>query len=326
MDPTLYKDIQVKRGHIYHYYYSPPTDVNKPTLLFIHGFPSRSSDWKYQVAHFQDAGYGTLVPDCLGYGGTSKPIDPAEYRNALLAKDIVEIVEFEGPKNVVAIAHDWGSVILSRIADLFPDRFLGFAWLAVLYTAPSTQPLDLQGYIQFLRSITGRDMVGYWELFTQEDGYKLCEENLDSFLSLLYPESPDLLYEWLSPSGKLAQWLKEKRTSPRPQWLTEEEYNSAKAQLSSGGLRAPLCYYRVVVGDYSAPESEEIVKVARKFDCPALFVTGTRDGVCDATVYKAGMAKSVPHAKIVELDTGHWIMLEATERVNAELEEWVKGL
>ncbi len=107
MDPALCKDVKVKRGYTYHYYHTPPTDVKKPTLLFIHGFPSTSRDWTRQVVYFKHAGYGVLVPDCLGYGGTSKPTDPTVYRVALIATDIMEIVEKEGVKNVVAIGHDW---------------------------------------------------------------------------------------------------------------------------------------------------------------------------------------------------------------------------
>lgn len=70
----------------------------------------------------------------------------------------------------------------------------------------------------------------------------------------------------------------------------------------------------------------EILKAGRKFDRPALFFAGIRDGVCDATLNKGAMKKFAPHAKIVDVDTGHWIMLEATDRLNAELEGWVKGL
>lgn len=44
----------------------------------------------------------------------------------------------------------------------------------------------------------------------------------DSFFSIIYPTTPDLYYEWLSPSGKTIQWLTENRTSPRPEWMSEE--------------------------------------------------------------------------------------------------------
>ncbi len=36
------------------------------------------------------------------------------------------------------------------------------------------------------------------------------------------------------------------------------------------------------------------------------------------------MQKYAPHAEIVELDTGHWVQLEATEGLNGALEKWIE--
>ncbi len=106
MDPAKYKDVKVKRGLIYHYYYSPAAP-GKPTLFFIHGFPSTSFDWHRQVAHFEPKGYGLIVPDTLGYGGTSKPQDPAAFRWKLQAQDLIDVLDAENPDTVIGIGHDW---------------------------------------------------------------------------------------------------------------------------------------------------------------------------------------------------------------------------
>ena len=106
MDASKYKDLVVRRGHTYHYY-TTPAAPGKPTLLFIHGFPSSSFDWSRQVAYFEPKGYGLIVPDCLGYGGTSKPTDYHEFRWKLLADDLIDIVDAEKPEVVIGIAHDW---------------------------------------------------------------------------------------------------------------------------------------------------------------------------------------------------------------------------
>lgn len=110
MDVSSYKDIVTSRGLTYHYYYSPAQD-GKPTLLFVHGFPSTSWDWHKQVAHFRPLGYGLVVPDTLGYGGTSKPTDPELYRPTLVTKDLVEILDSENLRTVIAIGHDWSVVV-----------------------------------------------------------------------------------------------------------------------------------------------------------------------------------------------------------------------
>lgn len=106
MDPALYKDVTTSRGLTYHYYFSPAAP-SQPTLLFCHGHPSTSHDWRRVVPHFQARGYGIIAPDMLGYGGTDKPTDPAYYLGTGLAKDMVDILDAEGIDTVIAVAHDW---------------------------------------------------------------------------------------------------------------------------------------------------------------------------------------------------------------------------
>ena len=122
MDPTKFKDVQVKRGYTYHYYNSPAAP-GKPTLFFVHGFPSTSADWARQVAHLQPLGYGIVVPDCLGYGGSSKPADYKEYRHKLLSQDFVEILDAEGIQSAIAIGHDWCVQDHTGIRDASPDLY-----------------------------------------------------------------------------------------------------------------------------------------------------------------------------------------------------------
>lgn len=117
-DPSLYKDLYTSRGLKYHYYFSQSQD-DKPYLLFLHGFPSTSHDWRYQIDFFGSQGYGLVVPDMLGYGNTSKPTDPNDYKSSLLTQDLVEILDAENLGKVVAIGHDWYENVLG-----FPSNSL----------------------------------------------------------------------------------------------------------------------------------------------------------------------------------------------------------
>ena len=101
-----YKDVTTTRGLKYHYYYVP-AQGSKQTLLFVHGFPSTSQDWHRIVPHFEQQGYGVIVPDGLGFGGTDKPTDPAMYKGTLLAKDLIDIVDAEKIDKFISIAYDW---------------------------------------------------------------------------------------------------------------------------------------------------------------------------------------------------------------------------
>lgn len=51
-------------------------------------------------------GYGLIIPDLLGYGGTSKPLNPADYSPSLIAKDLIDLLEVQHIDKAIAIGHD----------------------------------------------------------------------------------------------------------------------------------------------------------------------------------------------------------------------------
>jgi pimeloyl-ACP methyl ester carboxylesterase len=108
MDAALYKGFTTSRSLTYHCYVAPAQlGGSKPTLLFLHGFPSTSHDWRHQIPFFERKGYGLIVPDMLGYGGTAKPANAEAYRPSLIVKDIVDILDAEKIQKAIVVAHDW---------------------------------------------------------------------------------------------------------------------------------------------------------------------------------------------------------------------------
>lgn len=132
----------------YSYVHIAPSQP-KATILFLHGFPSSCYDWRHQISHFSSKGYGILAPDLLGYGGTDKPTSPDAYRGKKMATEINEILDHEQLDRVHAVAHDFGSHLLSRIVNYFPDKLLSCTFLVVPY-APPGQPFEKLGYMEFM--------------------------------------------------------------------------------------------------------------------------------------------------------------------------------
>jgi soluble epoxide hydrolase/lipid-phosphate phosphatase len=108
MDSSLYNTHKTSRGLTYNYYHSPAKGDNI-TLVFHHGYPSTSADWYKQVAFFIERGYGVVVPDQLGYGGSDKPTleELDKLSTTLIAKDIIELLELEKVGRAISIGHDW---------------------------------------------------------------------------------------------------------------------------------------------------------------------------------------------------------------------------
>ena len=96
-------------GFNYTTHYKNPTNPKLPYITFIHGFPSSSYDWRHQVEFFQNKGYGVIAPDTLGYGLSSLPNDPQDYRVQSITDSIMEVVDKVAGKDakVHGVGHDW---------------------------------------------------------------------------------------------------------------------------------------------------------------------------------------------------------------------------
>lgn len=104
--PAASANLQLPNDTKYGFVHIKPFD-SKPYLLFCHGFPSSSYDWRRQINHLAGLGYGVLAPDLLGYGDTDKPLDPPSYRLKKLCDEVAAILDSLKIDRVVGVAHDW---------------------------------------------------------------------------------------------------------------------------------------------------------------------------------------------------------------------------
>lgn len=93
-------------GTTYSYVHIKPSD-NQSYILFCHGFPTSSYDWRHQIAFFSQLGYGIIAPDLLGYGGTDKPKELEAYKMKTMCTDVVGILNEVGVEKVLGVGHDW---------------------------------------------------------------------------------------------------------------------------------------------------------------------------------------------------------------------------
>lgn len=169
MDTLTKKTITTKRGFEYTYYVSPAA-AGKPTLLLHHGFPDQAEEWEdLIVKHLKPAGYGVIAPDLLGYGGTSKPTDPAAYKFGGMTADVVEIIDAEKVSKVVSLGHDWGSRAAQMLFNLHPERVSGLVMVNVPWMGANKGPFDLDEALAQTQQVFGYGAFWYWKLFTADD-------------------------------------------------------------------------------------------------------------------------------------------------------------
>jgi pimeloyl-ACP methyl ester carboxylesterase len=84
-----------------------------PLLLFLHGFPSSSYDWR-PLFELRPPGEATLAFDFLGFGLSEKPRDH-EYTLAWQADAAEELVRRAGSPPIFVVGHDMGTSVATEL-------------------------------------------------------------------------------------------------------------------------------------------------------------------------------------------------------------------
>ena len=85
-----------------------------PLLLYLHGFPSSSYDWRPLLELRRGRGEATLAFDFLGFGLSEKPRDHV-YTLAWQADAAEELVRRAGSPPVFVVAHDMGTSVATEL-------------------------------------------------------------------------------------------------------------------------------------------------------------------------------------------------------------------
>ncbi|KAJ7592486.1 Alpha/Beta hydrolase protein [Mycena floridula] len=329
MDASAYKQISVSRGFEYKYY-RKAGDNEKPTLLLLHGFPSTSFDWRHQIAFFSNAGYGLIVPDMLGYGGTFKPTNVEAYKSTLICKDLVEILDSEKISKCIVIGHDWGSKFVSRLANYYPERFIAFAFLAVGNMPPSPQLVKFEDFLAEVhlgvtKAIAGYELFGYWEFLSQKGADTIVLGHMDSFMSLLFGDS-ELKKDNFAQTGGLEAWLKADKIADIQDYVSADEVKHHREILQKGGMAGPLCYYGIMTSKDNIDFNDNLAipKQNIMVTKPVFFGAALRDVVALASVQKMILAKTCTNTTVCDYDAGHWVMVEKKDEVNRDLLAWIE--
>lgn len=92
-----------------------------PLVVFVHGTPSYSYEWRNVVPDVESAGYRVVTFDLLGYGDSERPLE-RDTSVAGQAELLVKLLDQLGLDVVSLITHDIGGAIGQQIAVLHPTR------------------------------------------------------------------------------------------------------------------------------------------------------------------------------------------------------------
>ncbi|EXM13829.1 Epoxide hydrolase-like [Fusarium oxysporum f. sp. vasinfectum] len=320
----LAKSLTIETGTTYRYIISRPSEPEKPWILFIHGFPSTSFDWRNQIEYFTTRGYGVIAPDLLGYGGTDKPHDLERFALKAMVKELMQLLDCEGIDKVFAVGHDFGSVVLSRVTSYASDRLRGAAFVGVGYAAP---PLAFnQAGVEIANNATlkslGYPAFGYWYFMNSDDVAPIMDANMDSAFTLTYTDTPEYMREHFSPVGRYKQWLLDGRIAPWTKYLEPDAKSIFKRiTLFNGGFDGPVKSYKSLMRDINL--SDEKVLKKKTIDGPVLLLTATNDPVA---IPDGQIKNTEPFAKnirIKSINAGHFLQVEQPYQVSKQIQLFV---
>lgn len=100
--------------------------IGAPVVL-LHGFPYDIHAFDAVAASLAKSGCRVIVPYLRGYGPTRflYPNTPRSGQQAVLAHDVVELMDALGIESAVLAGFDWGSRSASIVAALWPKRVRG---------------------------------------------------------------------------------------------------------------------------------------------------------------------------------------------------------
>ncbi|TFK36833.1 Alpha/Beta hydrolase protein [Crucibulum laeve] len=332
MDSALYNSFTTSRGFVYRYYYYAPDsnvdhdiEISSTTLIFLHGFPTTSHIWRHQTAYFHEQGFSLLIPDMLGFGGTSKPTEPDAYRANLLCKDILELMNVVGAERTIVIGHGLGSKIVSRLANFYSERFLGFAFLAVPYCVPKPTS-TIEHTIWSTKKMCGYELCGHSVFFAEENANEIIETHMESFFSAIFPRDPKLWVTEVAPIGALKAWLEADKRTVTLSCIAKQDKDVWHNAFAKDGLAAPLCWHKAIVDGTNADDDKLVPLEKYTIKVPVFFGAAHYDYISRSVQGIATTTQYCTNATIREFYQGHWLQVAAPAEVNRELYSWMMDI
>ncbi|KAG2054910.1 alpha/beta-hydrolase [Suillus hirtellus] len=321
MNPTdpqtfSHRTAQISTGRLYHFIDQVPSnyDPTQPPLVCLHGFPDSWFGWRYQIGPWCRQGFRVIVPDMLGYGETDMPHDSSAYSPKNICNDISALLDFLAIPKAVVIGHDWGSHMAGRFALWHPDRLIALVMLSIPYVPPKEQ------YVSLEELVRAYPPYRYQVYFASESSTSEIEENLVPFLASAF-RTPEKAMSW----SKLNELITNKQINFIDDCLLNERELQFYVSRFQRGMRGPLSYYRTTKTRFEE-EKEAQLPVHLPPNLPVLFLYGTKDATCPSSAVR-NAHKFISRLNTVAIeDVGHWVMLQAQDRVALEVLRFLSSL
>lgn len=325
MDGFEKKTFKTSRGYTYSYY-TAHGDSTLPTLFFQHGWPDHAQMWKAIASSLRSTKHPMIIPDLLGYAGTDKPTDPAEYNWRAMTTDLMEIIDTEKVDKVISVGHDWGAACAARLYNYNPSRVVGMVLLNVAYMQPSRQPFNLDATNQMTEKLFGYPFFSYWHLFTAEDGSEVLKANLDRLYHAMHG-SADTMKQLFTGPNAMREYLTNGGLDIKLRPYAEDAHfkQAFIDRMTRDGFEGPQCWYKATTENVQYECDKDLPEGVDKVEVPLLYIGAKDDAVCrPETMYPAIQSGLLPQLEQTDmLDAAHWVPYEVPEEVVSSMKKWL---
>ncbi|KAF2184221.1 alpha/beta-hydrolase [Zopfia rhizophila CBS 207.26] len=326
------KTFTTSRNYTYTYYLHKSSSSTKPALVFCHGWPDDAHLWADIVPALLPLGFPLVIPDMLGYAGTSKPTDPKEYNSKSMSNDLYELVDSECFDKIIPVGHDWGSYMAQRVYLWRPERCVGLIILNVPYMPPdSSMPFNLDTVLDMTEKMYGYPSLAYWDVFAADDGPKLLLDNVENLYHLIHcndesgpqDEAMKKVFCVRGATRNLLQTTKSQDVPLKP-YARDPAFKKAFIdRMRRDGFEGPQCWYKAMARNVQFETEKEISKENLLIKNPCLYISSTGDAVC-RTDRMEPVKQLVPDCTIKIVEANHWNTYEKPEEVREHIATWLK--
>jgi pimeloyl-ACP methyl ester carboxylesterase len=129
-------------------YMDTPTPLRAPTLILVHGSWHTGGCWSCVQEELTAAGIASTAPTLTGHGPTDDRFRVTH--DDYVASVVGALEDVDGP--AVLVGHSFGGTVISRVAELHPERCQGLVYCSAFVPRDGERAADSlpAGFVEFL--------------------------------------------------------------------------------------------------------------------------------------------------------------------------------
>jgi pimeloyl-ACP methyl ester carboxylesterase len=291
-------------------------------VVLAHGFPELAYSWRHQLPALAAAGCRVIAPDQRGYGRSTRPDAVEDYDIEHLTGDLCGLLDALGEERAIFVGHDWGSLVVSNLVLLAPDRVSAIVNMSVPFVPRAPMPP-----IETMRAVFADAF--FYMVYFQEPGVADADLGADTATTMRRLLAGVSVRDGQAPDPTAfandGRGFVERMAEPEalPEWLTQDELDHYVAEFSRTGFTGGINWYRNMDRNWSLTERIAGATVA----VPSLFIGGRNDPVLMMVPPESNLHLLTDHrGNVLVDDAGHWVQQEKADEVNAALVAFISDL